>query len=193
MNRFISMMNELDPRTIAQRVDLPHQEAQLRYHLTQPTVDSFTEFKRIIGDFYAHQFSACISNGGRPSREYAEGQAETILEREYRRRNSDIVGAYRDAQLAMNGGMSKILQTLAEGIKYEAVQLYTRDVFERYAEPSSWDEKVAIVRQFIAEQSVRLGEDIDPTTPERYAANFQPLIQSFVDAMRHTKDTARRM
>ena len=193
MNRFTSMMRELDDRVIAQRVGIPHAEAKRGFRLERVTVGSFSEFKRIIGDFYSHVFAACVTNGGHLTREHAQGQAEALLEREYRRRNSDIVGAYRDARDGTNGTMTQIITLLSEGIKYEAIQLYTRDVFERYVEPSSWTDKVDIIRQFIDAVGPQLGSDIDPATPERYAANFQPLIQSFVERIRHTKETARRM
>ena len=193
MNRFSSMMKELDDRVMAQRVGIPHTEAKRRYRLDRITVGSFAEFKRLIGDFYSHVFATCITNGGRPSREHSEGQAEAILEKEYRRRNSDIVGAYRDAHDGTNGAMDQILTILSEGIKYEAMQLYTRDVFERYVEPTSWQDKVDIIRQFIDAMGDQLDDSIDPETPERYAANFQPLIQSHVEGIRRTSATARRM
>lgn len=193
MNRFTSMMRELDRRVIAQRVEIPHAEARSSFRLERVTVGSFSEFKRTIGDFYAHVHATCIANGGRLTREHAEGQAETLLEREYRRRNSDIVGAYRDAHDGTNGTMTQIITILSDGIKYEAVQLYVRDVFERYVEPSSWTDKVEIIRQFIAVEGNQLGSNIDPATPERYAANFQPLIQSHVDGLRRTSETAARM
>ena len=49
---------------------------------------------------------------------------------------------------------------IAEGLKAESVERYMRDMFDQHVAPNSWEDKVAIIRQFIAQ---KLGE---PTPPD---------------------------
>jgi len=188
-----SLLAELDERTIAQRIGISHDEARMQYHLHANTVASFEEFDQIIGDYYNQHFTACISHGGRLSDSEASSRAKEVIEQEYRRRNLDIVAAYNDAHDGTSGGMRAVLDTIAEGLKAESLERYIRDVFDRYVTPNSWEQKVEILRQFIAQCGVPLGSSIQADQPERYARNYQELIRSYVEALQKTSSVFRRL
>jgi hypothetical protein len=187
------LMAELEERTMAQRVAIPHDEARMRYPLHSNIIANFHEFNWVIGDYFNHHFTTCVSNGGRLSAAEAAGRAKEILEQEYRRRGGDIVMAYNDAHDGTNGGMRLVLDTIAEGLKAESVERYVRDAFDRYVAPNSWEQKVAIIRQFIARCGVHLASSIRPDQPERYAQNYQELINSYVTALQKTSAIFRRL
>jgi len=188
-----SLLAELDEKAIAQRIGIPHDEARMRYPLHSNTVSSFDEFDRIITDYYNKHFTACVSHGGSLSGAEASGRAKELLEREYRRKGGDIVMAYNDAHDGTNGGMRVVLDTIAEGLKAESLERYIRDAFDRYVSPNSWEQKVEIIRQFIARCGVNLGSSIRPDQPERYAQNYQELIRSYVTALQQTSRIFRRL
>jgi hypothetical protein len=165
----------------------------MRYPLRSNIVSSFDQFSDIVGDYYNHHFTACVSNGGALSRSQATGRAKEILEREYRRENGDIVTAYNDAHDGTNGGLRLVLDKVAEGIKTECVERYTRDMFDRHVAPNAWEDKVLIIRQFIAQCGVPLSSSIRADQPERYARDFQDLLRSYVDALRRTSSIFRRL
>jgi hypothetical protein len=193
MSSIKNLQEELDERTIAQRIGIPHDEARMRYSLRSNTIDSIEEFTWLIADYYTKHFTACVSHGGSLSASEAASRAKELLEREYRRRNGDIVTAYNDAHDGLNGGVRKILDTIAEGLKAEAVEFYIRDVFDRYVAPNSWEQKVEIIRQFIAQCGVHLASSIRTDQPERYARDFKELIQSYVAALQRTSSIFRRL
>ena len=164
----------------------------MRYPLSRNIVTDFDEFSRVIGDYYNQHFRY-VSNGGTLSPIDATGRAKAILDNAYRKKNSDIVGAFNDAQEGTNGGLRVVLDTIAEGLKLEFVERYIRDVFDRHVAPNSWEDKVDIIRQFIVQCGANLSSAIHAHQPERYAQNFQELIRSYVDSLRRTSSIFRRL
>ena len=193
MSSIKNLLAELEEKTIAQRIGIPHDEARMHYSLRSNTVGSFDEFNRIIADYYAKHFTACVTHGGSLSASEAASGAKEILEREYRRRGGDIVTAYNDAHDGTNGGLRLILDTIAEGLKAESVERYIRHAFDRYVEPNSWEQKVEIIRQFLAHCGSLLGSSIRTDRPEQYASNYKDLINSYVSALQRTSSVFRRL
>jgi len=192
MSSIKNLLEELNERTIAQRIGIPHDEARIRYHLRSNTVKSFDEFTRVIADYYAVHFTTCITHGGSLSASDAASRAKELLERESRRRGGNIVTAYNDAHDGTNGGLRVILDTIADGLKAESVERYIRDAFDRYVAPNSWEEKVEIIRQFIAQCGVHLASTIRTDQPERYASDYRELVQSYLSELQRTSSTFRR-
>jgi hypothetical protein len=187
------LLAELDERTIAQKIGIPHDEARMRYPLQSNTVDSFEEFNRILGNYCNYHFTLCVSFGGNLTPSEATGRAKELLEQEYRRRGGDIVTAYNDSRDGTNGGLRIVLDTIAEGLKAESVERHIRDAFDRYVAPNSWELKVEIIKQFIRECGAFLSSSIRTDQPERYAQNYEELIRSYVTALQNTSSIFRRL
>ena len=188
-----SLTSALDERTIARVIGIDHDEARMKYRLDANTVRSFREFKDIITDYYNYHYTTCVSRGGMLSASEAYGRAKELLEREYRKRNGDIVMAFNDAHDGTNGGMRSVLDAIADSIKGEAIERYVTDVFDRYVTPNSWEDKVEIIRQFIACCGDMLSSSIAAGQPERYAHDYSGLIRSYVEGLRTTSARLRRM
>ena len=188
-----NLLKALDEREMAQRIGLKHDEARMNYQLQSNTVADFDAFTDIIADYYNRHFTKCVSGGGTVSRSEAAGRAKEILEKEYRRRDGDIVMAFNDAHDGTNGGLRVILDKLAEELKIESVERYIRDMFDKHVAPNSWEDKVEIIRQFIAQCGANLASSIDARQPERYAQNFQELIRSYVQSLQTTSSIFRRL
>ena len=193
MPRIDALLAALDERHIARHIGLRHDEARMRYPLQRNTVGGFDEFGRVIADYYSYHFAQCISNGGALAPSEAAGRAKEALEKEYRRRQGDIVSAFNDAHDGTNGGMRVVLDTLAEALKKDSVERYIRDVFDQQVAPNAWEDKVEIIRQFIRQCGANLASSIRADQPERYAHNFQELIRSYVDALQQTSSIFRRL
>jgi hypothetical protein len=186
------MLSELDERTIARRVGQPHDEARLRYSLRSNTVPDFDAFSNLIGDYVNAHLAACVSGGGRLAPGDARSHAKQLLTEVYRRRNGDIVTAFNDAQAGTNGGLRVILDHLAEALKAEAVERYTRDAFDRHVAPNDWDAKVELIRQFMTRFGPMLGSAVRMHQPEAYARDYEPLIRAYVAALQQTSAIFRR-
>lgn len=193
MTNINNIMAALDERTLAREVGAAHDEARLRYPLQRNTVGSFEEFTAVAGDYYNHHFSRCVSNGGRLSVAESRGRAKELIERQYRRRDGDIVTAFNDAHDGTNGGLRVILDLIADGLKEESIMRHVREVFDREVTPNSWDDKVTIIRQFIARCGGELSSSIRRDQPERYAQNYRELIEAYVHGLRRTSSMFRSL
>lgn len=188
-----SLLSALDERVIARQVGIGHDEARMRYQPKSNTLGSFDEFSNVIADYYAHHYGSCVSRGGRLSHAEAAGRAKELLEQEYRKRNGDIVSAYNDVHEGTNGGLRVVLDTIAEGLKAESVDRYIREIFDQHVTPNSWEQKVKIIRDFIAHCGSYLSSSIRRDQPERYAQNYDMLIKSYVEGLRQTSSIFRRL
>jgi hypothetical protein len=89
--------------------------------------------------------------------------------------------------------MRTIYDIMADGLKAESVEDHTRDVFDRYVAPNSWEQKVNIIQQFIQHCGMLLSSSFRTDRPEQYAQNYQELIRSFVEGLRTTSSLFRRL
>jgi len=189
-----SLLSALDEREIARQVAIEHDEARMRYPLTSNTVRDFQEFGTVIADYYNYHHSTCISRGGRLSNTGAYSKAKNLLEQEYRRRGGgNMVTAFNDAHDGINGGMRVVLDTIADHLKAQAVEEYTTAMFDMHVAPNAWDDKVEIIRQFIACCGPMLAGSIVAHQPERYAHDFTELIKGYVEGLRRTSSIFRRL
>ena len=188
-----NLMAELDEGNLAQLIGIPHDNARARYPLHKNTVESFAEYEETIGDYLNRQFSECVARGGSLSRSEATTRAKEILEREYRRRNGDIVSAYNDAHDGTNGGLRAQLDTICDALKNESLGRHVRDAFDRHVRPNAWLEKVAMIRSIIARFGGLLGPAIQADQPERYAQDYRNLVETLVQALQRSAATFRRL
>jgi hypothetical protein len=188
-----SLLTELDERTIARKIGIPHDMARLSYPLRSNTVKSFDEYNWIIGDYYNHHFTICISHGGRLPSSEAASRAKEILEQEFRRRGGDIVMAYNFANEGLEGGLRVQIDQIAESLKAQSVENYIRHIFDTHVAPNSWEQKVEIIRQFIAQCGPFLSSSIQTNDVTRYARDFQDLIKSYITALQNTSSIFRRL
>ena len=188
-----NLLAALDERVVAQHVGLAHDEARMRYQLSSNTCQDFDDFSDAIGRYYDYHFTTCVTSGGGLSRSEAAGRAKELLEQAYRRRNGDIVTAYNDAHDGTNGGLRTVLDTIAEGLKTESIGRYVRDMFDLHVAPNAWEQKVDMIRQFIAQCGQALASSIRADQPERYAQNYMELIRAYVDALQRTSTVFRRL
>ena len=103
------------------------------------------------------------------------------------------MSAFNDAHDGTNGGLRVILDIIADGLKAESVERYVRDVFDRHVAPNSWEDKVTIIREFLARCGPDLSSSIRRDEPERYAQNYRELIDAYVQGLRQTSSLFRRL
>ena len=193
MDSIDSLVAGLDETAIAREVGNLHDEARMRYSLNKNTVGSFEEFTGVISDYYNYHVSQCVMHGGSLPRTESAGRAKEILAQEYRRQGGNINTAYSDAHDGTNGGLRIVLDRIAEQLKTESVERFIRNAFDRYVEPTSWEQKVDMMRQFIDKFGDQLSSSIQTDQPERYAHDYEELIRSYVESLKKTSSIFRRL
>jgi hypothetical protein len=183
----------LDEREIARRVRGRHDEARMRFALDGNTVRNFAEFCAVIGNYYNHHYSYCVTDGTRLSESEAVGRAKEALESQLRQRRATIMDAYNDAADGTDGGLRVVLDTIAQAFIDEFTERYIRGVFDRQVAPNAWEDKVEIIRQFIRQCGANLSSSIRADQPERYAQDYSELIRSYVESLKRTSAHFRRL
>ena len=192
MGSIENLLSAMDELALARNVAIPHDEARMNYSPGRNTVGSFDEFTDVIADYHNYHIGQCVIHGGFLSRTEAAGKAKKILEQEYRRQGGNTITAYNDAHDGTNGGLRVVLDRIAEHLKAESVELYIRDAFDRYVAPNSWEQKVDIMRQFLARFGHHLSSSIRVDQPEGYAYNYEELIRAYVESLKKTSTVFRR-
>jgi len=192
MSNLKKLINETSETNIARKVR-EHDNARIKFSLLSNTVKDYDEFCQIIGDYVRFHYSMCISFGGNMSYTEALGLGREIIDQEQRRKGSDFIGAYHDARDGINGGLKSVIDVITEGLKAISVERFIRYTFDKYVAPNSWDQKVAIIKEFIKHCGAHLSASIQVDTPERYAANYYELIRNYVEGMRRTSSIFRRL
>ena len=193
MAKINNMVRALEDRNIAQLVGIPHDTARMKFQTRSNTVKNMGEYRQIVRSYVKHHHSECISSGGSMSNSEAEGIAREILEQEFRRRGGDYITGYNMAQEGVDGGLKAVLDIIAEGLKAMSVERFIRHTFDNYVAPNAWDQKVEIIREFIAHYGAHLSSSIDVNNPERYASDYYELIRNYTEAMRRTSSVFRRL
>jgi hypothetical protein len=193
MGSIESLLSAIDELTIARNIGIPHDEARMNYSFGKNTVGSYDDFTHVIADYYNYHFSRCVVHGGYLSQTDAAGKAKKILEQEYQRQGGTIITAYNDAHDGTNGGLRVILDKIAESLKAESVANHIRQAFDTYVAPNSWDQKVAIMHQFMARYGHLLSSSIEADKPERYANDYEELIRVYVESLKRTSSVFRRI
>lgn len=192
MRSIDGLFEALDEVAISRNVGNKHDETRARYSLRRNTVSNFNEFSEVLSNYYAYHIGECVIEGGRISKFEAAGKAIEIIEREYRKQGGNLQSVYKDASEGLNGGVRVLLDRLAETLKQESVERYVQYIFHQHVDPTSWPEKVEIMRQFINRFRYVLGSAFDERYPERYAQNYDELIKAFVDGLKRTSRIFRR-
>ena len=193
MGTITSLMSDLDERTIAKRIGIAHDEARLNFRVPSNTVKTFDQFSNVISNYYNYHYTQCVSRGGQLPYSEAYGRAKELLEKQMRRSSGNIVTAFNNTHDGTNGGLRVVLDDIAEALKAEVIERYISDAFDRNVRPNSWEQKVEIIRQFIAYSGPYLSSSIKQGQPERYAHDYTELIRSYVEGLQQTSSIFRRL
>ena len=187
-----ALLSELDEKTIARKITLKHDEARRTFRLHSIKVPDYDAFSKILGDYYKHHFTNALCYGDSIVEWRATQTAREIVEEIYKKKGGNISNAIRDACDGSNGGISRILDLIAEHIKNKDVEAYINGRFSEHINTIDFDEHVEVIRQFIKYFKNYLPPDFDITCPERYAHNYKELIRAYLDGLKRTSATFNR-
>ena len=193
MVSYNALARELEPQSIADRVATRHDDVRGRYAINSSRVSTFEEFTTEITGYLQYHYSTCVAGGAQLSPSDARSEAKELLESRLRRGEGDIVTWFIRARDGQDGGLRMCLDQLAEALKERAVAHYIRDAFDRHVAPHSFEDKVEIIRQFIATCGPYLSASVRAERPERYASEWRVLINSYFNSLRSTADMFRRL
>lgn len=192
MNELQQILRGLNERELALAVSKKHDDARGEYSIRGVTVGSYSDFERVIADYYAYHFSTCIAPGAKLPAFEAKQRAKELLAEEYRRHGLTVHNACEDAISGVNGGLRHILDLICDGLKRESEYRYAEQLFDTYVEANGFEGKVEIIRQLLAHYPTILSDTVNPRRPEAQANDYKLLVRAILDARREVGKAARR-
>jgi hypothetical protein len=189
-----NMISELDERTIAERVDRKHDDAREQYPYHNISISGTIELENDLGRYYAYHYERCVAPGAQMPPAEAIGRAKHIIESAYRRRGQTYLNALADGKDCRNGGVRALRDHIYEALKEECRENYVDDVFARYCCIDDWDQRLAVMKEFLAHYGHMLPPSLRSQPAERFATTeYKTLIRAYVDALKQTAAAFRRM
>lgn len=186
LNKILDM---LDEENIAKAVHLPHAIAREQYRLVRITVQSWDEFRKEIGRYYAYQMSATSIGGQISTPEWlAEGYAEQIVNRSFAKIGG-AKGACQMAQKGINGGMKSVIDSIFEWIVNEQAESYFENILQLNISPMAWQDQVDLMHQL----SSKFGTPGKPVkNPMELAADYKEYIKFIMERLQPLRTKIRR-
>ena len=173
MTRLNDIMRHLNPKVVAQKVDLPNDTARGKFVLRSTIVHSHSEFEKVIIGYTDHHMKEVFDGGSLPP-DHLLLKAQTFLEH-----NGGINQAIFTGLSGTEGGMGTVLNNIAEGFREEGRKGYFEYVVNTYVDPLSFDEVVEVMKK-LKESLV----DFSPQAfayvqPEAMAGDYKNYIKQY--------------
>jgi hypothetical protein len=190
---FDTVMSMINEQTLAREVDIPIDSARGSYTLPSSTVDTYEEFLGTLHTFYVH-VQRHIIPGLTEAQDATESRQGVIalLERAFRARGGDKA-ALAIARDGTRGGMRSILDALAEQLKAERQAAYIQRVFKNAVAALDWDENVRFMRGAMRRLGPFLPAELRTEPAERFARNWEAIIQAYVQSLDRVGQLLRTM
>ena len=181
MSALQQIRQKLEPSTVAKEVQLAHDRARISYQVRNVTVTSMEEFSSVLGDYYNHHMQA-TTGANLPDFE-AQERAKEFVTSAY----GSILSAYDRAEKGLHGGLHKVLDAVADGLREDATRRYVQNVIDTYVAPNDWNEQKRLVAELVP--LLGMGND---RPAEIFAHDYRSFIDAYLKLLREADDRASR-
>jgi hypothetical protein len=183
-------LNELSPENITKEVLLPIDNARASYVINNLKVDNYTEFMDTISAYYSH----IMRHIGRISRAVDNNMlapnALDLLKRAFRDDGKEK-GAYSEAKYCTRGGLRYIFDRMTYQLKKEEREKYARMVISTAIDPLDFKAKTSLIKALMIQLDSSLPKEIKSQPPERFAANYEIIIESYIHSLEKLVETIK--
>jgi hypothetical protein len=88
-----------------------------------------------------------------------------------------------ESQDGTRGGLRHIFDRLTEELKREQTERHFHLVFTEMVDPLDWEARLALMSAFLERIGLSLPPKVRDGPPERYAANYEPIIRYYVESL----------
>ena len=151
--------------------------------LTAATVDSYDQFIETVTAFYLHLERYRQNAPDMPlDPKTIPPKALALLERSFAQVGGTPTAFVR-ARDGLQGGMRSILDGLTEQFKKDRYRDQVRCVFGQSVDPLDWQAKVAFMQAALQRLAPLLPEEIKNQPPQRFARDYEDLINILVQSL----------
>jgi len=187
-----AVLDQLNQDYIETQVTRVYDEARASFILDKITVNSHEELLAVLTGFYTHVLRYNDSETGHVDQACMETEALDLFTRAFpgKQRNRD---ALAEARHGTRGGIRYILDTLTEFLKQEARQKYIVKTFNDAIDPLDYEARLAMIKDLLKREEGRLPSDITSQPPEKFADDYEAIIQAYVESITKVTDIFKRL
>lgn len=193
VNRFL---DEISETALAEGVVRKHDAARNNFVVNVTYPLDCDAFWRVATAYYVHHYRQCVGPGAEFEDYMAFGGAQELLDKAFRLRGLAGSKAAEDVAVkGLGGGLQAVLDAMAEHFRNHELQAHVEWVYNQYAGPCEWGERVELLRHFVQRYGPLLPPGIMLNQPERYVRQLTyPLpepLQAYVRVLQQ-RFSARR-
>lgn len=186
------ILEQLSPEFIESRVTRPYDDARARYATDRIIVASNQEFLGAVTAFYTHISRHALTMPGPVDKNSLGAEALDALKRTFRGKNG-YNEALAEARAGQRGGLRYIMDAITEQLKQEAREKHVLKTFKENIDPLDFAAKTRIITALLQRAGHDLPEQITCQPPERYAQDYEEIVQAFVQAKSSFESLLRRL
>jgi len=168
----------LDEENIAREVSMYHDLGRSMYVTEKVLVNSTYELIEEAAKFYMHQYEC--ATGSQIPQWYAMGLVENILNRKF---SSGLDEAFLLASRGIRGGINAVYDVIYKELKKDHEEQYIRYVFMSNMDILSWEDKIALIEQYLNQFGRYLPQGVQPRSVAELANNPKELILMHMQAL----------
>jgi len=183
-------LQELSSENIAREVLLPIDAARASFTTDKVTVESYEEFFEIITAFYTHILRHLGQISGDVDQKQIASHAIDLVKRAFSR-NGEEKAAYSEAKTGVNGGLRYILDQMTNRFKIEERSKYVKMILKTAIDPMDFETKTVLIKTLMAQLGSNLPEEIRNQPPERFAADYDKIIEAYAQSQDKLLETIK--
>ena len=180
---FDTVIGMISESALAQKLHIPIDSARSSFILEKSTVASWEEFDKTVVAFYIH-LQRYLSPNAIESLDHQEAKTKALalLERTFRNHGGHQQALAQSID-GTRGGLHSVLNIITEQFKSEQQANYIQRVFTDALSPLDWDGRVDFMRAALGRLAPCLPDEIRTQSPERFAHDYEVIVQTFVQSL----------
>ncbi|MBN1551692.1 hypothetical protein JW979_09490 [bacterium] len=186
------ILHQLNQDYIESTVTRVYDEARASFIMDSVTVSSHEELIAVLTAFYTHVLRYINAETGHVDQIHIETEALDLFNRTFtgKQRSRD---AQVEARHGTHGGMRSILDTMTEFMKHEARQKHIVKTFHDAIDPLDYEAKVELISDILKREEGRLPPEITSQPPEKFADDYESIIQAYSESITKVTDIFKRL
>ncbi len=179
---FAAVTAMISASALAQKLHIPIDSARGSFLVERSTVASFEELDQTVSAFYVHlQRHLNPHTIESLDRQKAKIKALALLERAFSKHGGRQQAVAQSVD-GTRGGVKAVLDVVTERFKSEQQADYIQMVLTNAISPLNWKEKVNFIRTVQVRLNPFLPPEIASQPPERFAHDYEIIIQTLVQS-----------
>lgn len=176
-----ALVELISPRSVAQRIDRPIDDARAAFALPTLAVQSTGELIDIISCLYLMFLRHCGEVSASSDPQSCRDDALRLLESAFASEGG-IRAALAEARWPVRGGLLYIIGLCSERYKRERQIMFVERVIKE-AIPTDWDERVRFTTAWLRKMDLDLPQELRDLPPDRLVNSIAEIVQTHVLSM----------